>query len=122
MGSMRLFGEPGWGSAIVEAQLDWYGLEYELERVGNLFKSAEGRQRLAAVNPLAQIPTLVLGDGTVLTESAAITLYLAEATGRDTLVLIRAVGPGLAAYALFGVLLLAGIVDSVSQLVYYRLG
>ena len=74
MGKMRLFGEPGWGSAIVEAQLDWYGIEYDFERVGNLFKSAESRQRLAAVNPLAQIPTLVLADGAVLTESAAITL------------------------------------------------
>ena len=86
MGKMRLFGEPGWGSAIVEAQLDWYGIAYDFERVGNLFESAEGRQRLSAVNPLAQIPTLVLADGTVLTESAAITLYLAELTGQDSLV------------------------------------
>ena len=86
MGKMRLFGEPGWGSTIVEAQLDWYGLEYDFERVGNLFESAEGRQRLSAVNPLAQIPTLVLGDGTVLAESAAITLHLAEITGQDSLV------------------------------------
>ena len=86
MGKMRLFGEPGWGSAIVEAQLDWYGLAYDFERVGDLFKSAESRQRLSAVNPLAQIPTLVLADGTVLTESAAITLHLAELTGSDSLV------------------------------------
>ena len=86
MGRMRLFGEPGWGSAIVEAQLVWYGLDYDFERVGNLFKATEGRERLVAVNPLAQIPTLVLADGTVLTESAAITLYLAELTGKDTLV------------------------------------
>jgi GST-like protein len=86
MGKMRLFGEPGWGSTIVEAQLEWYGLAYDFERVGNLFKEAEGRRRLAAVNPLAQIPTLALPDGTVLTESAAITLYLAELTGLDSLV------------------------------------
>ena len=86
MSKARLFGEPGWGSAIVEAQLDWYGLEYDFERVGNLFESAEGRQRLSAVNPLAQIPTLVLADGTVLAESAAITLHLAEVTGSDSLV------------------------------------
>ena len=86
MAKMRLFGEPGWGSVIVEAQLDWYGLDFDFERVGDLFKSAKGRERLAAFNPLAQIPTLVLADGTVLTESAAITLYLAEVTGRDSLV------------------------------------
>lgn len=86
MERMRLFGEPGWGSAIVEAQLDWYGLAYDFERVGDLFHAAEGRQRLSTMNPLAQIPTLVLGDGTVLTESAAITLHLAEVMGQDSLV------------------------------------
>jgi GST-like protein len=86
MGTMRLFGEPGWGSTIVEAQLEWYGLPYEFERVGNLFKAEDGRRRLLAVNPLAQIPTLVLADGSVLTESAAITLLLAETTGKDSLV------------------------------------
>jgi GST-like protein len=96
MAKMRLFGEPGWGSTLVEAQLDWYGLAYEFERVGDLFKTTEGksteskltdgRQRLAAANPLAQIPTLVLANGDVLTESAAITLWLAESQGADSLV------------------------------------
>jgi GST-like protein len=38
------------------------------------------------VNPLAQVPTLVLADGTVMTESAAITLFLAEAANDDSLV------------------------------------
>jgi GST-like protein len=83
---MKLFGEPGWGSALIETQLDWYGLEYDFERIGNLFKSADARQRLETVNPLAQIPTLVLEDGTVMTESAAITLYLAELMRSDSLV------------------------------------
>ena len=87
MGKARLFGEPGWGSAIVEAQLDWYGIEHDFERVGNLFESdGASRQRLSAVNPLAQVPTLVLADGTVLAESAAITLHLAEVADEDTLV------------------------------------
>lgn len=86
MGSMTLYGEPGWGSAIVELQLAWYGIDYEFERVGNLFKNPEARDRLVAVNPLAQVPTLVLPDGAVMTESAAITLYLAELSGNDSLV------------------------------------
>ncbi len=43
MAKFRLFGEPGWGSVIVEAQLEWYGLEFEFERVGDLFESAEAR-------------------------------------------------------------------------------
>jgi GST-like protein len=83
---MKLYGEPGWGSAIVEAQLEWYGLPYEFESVGNIFKSAEARQQLTDVNPIAQVPTLVLEDGTVMTESAAITLLLAESNRDDSLV------------------------------------
>lgn len=86
MAKYRLYGEPGWGSVIVEAQLDWYGLDYDFERVGNLFESAEARASLEAVNPRAQVPTLVIPDGTVMTESAAITLLLADMTGDDSLV------------------------------------
>lgn len=86
MSEMILYGEPGWGSMLVEAQLDWYGLPYRYESVGNLFASAEARVALAQVNPVAQVPTLVLTDGQVMTESAAITLYLADLTRDDSLV------------------------------------
>jgi GST-like protein len=86
MSTFKLYGELGWGSAIVEAQLAWYGFEYELEQVGDLFKSTEARRRLEAVNPLAQVPTLVLADGAIMTESAAITLYLADVANDDALV------------------------------------
>jgi GST-like protein len=81
-----LFGEPGWGSVLVETQLTWYGLPYRFEAVGNLFNSAAAREKLAAVNPLAQLPTLVLPGGRVMTESAAITLHLADITGATSLV------------------------------------
>jgi GST-like protein len=86
MERMKLFGEPGWGSVLVEAQLAWYGFAYDFERVGDLFKTAEARERLVKVNPLAQVPTLVLGDGSVMTESAAITLLLADYAGNGELV------------------------------------
>jgi GST-like protein len=81
-----LWGRPGWGSAIVEAQLDWYGLPYTYEAVGDLFKDAAAREKLAKVNPLHQVPTLVMPDGSVMSESAAITLLLADITGQDSLV------------------------------------
>ena len=97
MANFRLYGEPGWGSVIVEAQLEWYGLDFEFERVGNLFKSAEARNKLENINPLAQVPTLEMPDGTVMTESAAITLLLAETAGDDSLV----PAPGDAARAAF---------------------
>jgi glutathione S-transferase len=71
---------------LVEAQLAWYGLPYEIENLDDLFKSTEARERLRPVNPLAQVPTLVLPDGQVLTESAAITLHLVDVTQSADLV------------------------------------
>ncbi len=85
-----LFGQPGWGSVLVEAQLAFYGLPYVVEDVGDLFKSAEARERMTKVNPLGQTPALVLPGGMVMTESAAITLLLADITGSTALV----PGPG----------------------------
>jgi GST-like protein len=81
-----LFARPGWGSVLVEAQLAWYGLPFAIEEVDDLFASPGARERLAAVNPVAQVPTLLLPDGSVMTESAAITLYLADLTGSTALV------------------------------------
>jgi len=81
-----VYGRRGWGSVIVEAQLEWLGLDYTYKAVGDLLRSAEARRTLAPVNPLAQVPALVLPNGQTLTESAAITLSLADMTGRDDLV------------------------------------
>ena len=80
-----LFARAGWGSVLVEAQLAWYGLEYQVEAVGDLFKEPHARDQLLPANPIAQIPTLLLPDGTVMTESAAITLLLADITARTDL-------------------------------------
>lgn len=82
----QLFGRAGWGSVLTESQLVWYGLPYRFEEVDDLFASAPARERLARVNPLSQIPTLVLPDGQVMTESVAITLHLADVTGDSSLV------------------------------------
>ncbi len=84
--SYKLYGRLGWGSAIVEAQLVWYGLPYTYEAVDDLFKSPDARAKLEKVNPLAQVPTLVMPDGSIMSESAAITLLLADLTGKDQLV------------------------------------
>jgi glutathione S-transferase len=73
----KLFGRPGSGSGVCEAVLAVSGLPYEivdLEKWGRTAPPAE----LLAVNPLGQIPTLVLPDGSAMTESAAITLYVAD--------------------------------------------
>lgn len=86
MAKYRLFGRRGWGSVIVEAQLVALGLPFEYEAVPDLFRSEEARRNLSRHNPLSQLPTLQLPDGSILTESAAITLHLAEATGHDDFV------------------------------------
>lgn len=82
----KLISRPGWGSIMAEAQLDWYGLDYTIEDVDDLFKSAEARESVQRLNPLAQLPTLILPSGAVMTESAAITLYLADVTRSNELV------------------------------------
>jgi GST-like protein len=82
----KLFARAGWVSTLVEAQLAWYGLPFEIQEVDDLFQSAEARRRLVTVNPVAQVPTLVLPGGRVMTESAAITLHLADVTGSGELV------------------------------------
>ena len=86
MGGYTLWGRPGWGSAIVEAQLDFYGLPFTFEPVEDLFRTPGAKAKLEKVNPLAQVPTLVLPDGSIMSESAAITLLLADITGKDSLV------------------------------------
>lgn len=86
MHGLTLFGEPGWGSVLVETQLAVYGIPFTFEPVGHLFEDEGARRKLERYNPLGQIPTLVLPDGGVLTESAAITLWLADETGSTVLV------------------------------------
>lgn len=82
----KLFARQGWGSALIEAQLAWYALPYEIAEVEDLFASSAAREELRPTNPLAQIPTLILPNGQIMTESAAITLHLADVAGGSTLV------------------------------------
>ncbi len=78
MTRMTLYGAPGWGSTIVEAMLAVAGIDYDFVNVEGFDRPGPERDRLIALNPLAQVPTLVLADGAVMTESAAIALLLAE--------------------------------------------
>lgn len=73
----RLIACPGTGSAIVEALLDLTGFPYEIDDVDLDNKPAD-RQRLIALNSLGQVPVMKLPDGSLMTESAAIALYLSE--------------------------------------------
>ena len=66
-----LLGSRGCGSVIVEFAFALAGLPLEIEEVDYATGSAT-RDRLLAVNPLGQVPALVLPDARVLTESLAI--------------------------------------------------
>jgi GST-like protein len=70
-----LYGARGSGSAAIEMALRAAEQPYRLVSAAN-WEPGPGLEALRQVNPLAQIPTLVLGDGTVLTESAAILIHL----------------------------------------------
>lgn len=75
---MLLYAAKGCGSALAEIALDWAGVHYDTEWMTFEQVGARSHEALLAANPLHQVPTLVLDDGTVLTESAAIVLWLDE--------------------------------------------
>ena len=70
-----LYGTNGSGSAAAEVALDIVGLDYRKVDAAS-WQESPGLEELRRVNPLAQIPTLVLDDGSVLSEVAAILLHL----------------------------------------------
>lgn len=70
-----LYGATGSGSAAAEAALAIAGIEYRKVDAASWTESP-GLEELRRINPLAQIPTLVLPDCSVLTEVAAILLHL----------------------------------------------
>ncbi len=74
---MKLYGRPGSGSGVVEAAIRLTGIECEIVDLPK-WPDGEPPAELLAVNPLGQVPTLVLDNGTVLTESAAICVHLAD--------------------------------------------
>lgn len=71
-----LFGSKGSGSAAAEAALTLAAVEFKQRVDAASWDPGPGRDELARVNPLCQIPTLLLPDGSVLTESAAILIHL----------------------------------------------
>jgi glutathione S-transferase len=71
----KLFARSGSGSVMVEALLEEADADYEIVPVDRETAGPEGFLR---INPLGQVPALVLPNGTVMTESAAIAIHLAD--------------------------------------------
>ncbi|MES2855024.1 MAG: glutathione S-transferase family protein [Bdellovibrionota bacterium] len=72
---VHVFGCMGCGSAIAEAFLTLAGVSYDREEV-NYDESSPARDRLLKHNPLCQVPTLVMRDGQIMTETLALAHYL----------------------------------------------
>ena len=70
-----LLGCKGCGNVIVEAAFNVAGIPVDYEEV-DYSGDSPTRPRLLQVNPLGQVPTLVLPDGSVMTESLAMLHYL----------------------------------------------
>ena len=70
-----LYGKKGSGSASTQAALEIIGAPYRVVETASWEPNAAFAE-LLKVNPLGQIPTLVLPDGSVLSESAAILIHL----------------------------------------------
>jgi GST-like protein len=70
-----LYGYKGSGSAAIEVALALAGVPHRIVDAAS-WDDNSALEELKRVNPLAQIPTLVLPDGSVMTESAAILVEL----------------------------------------------
>ncbi len=70
-----LYGKNGSGSAAIEAALAIIGAPNRLVETAS-WEQNKAFAELLKLNPLGQIPTLVLPDGGVLSESAAILIHL----------------------------------------------
>ncbi len=73
-----IYGAAGSGSVPVEAALTLMGAPFEVVEGATWSRDPEILARVGAVNPMKQIPALVIPAGEVVTESAAILLWLTE--------------------------------------------
>lgn len=73
----ELLSTPGSGGAIVELTLTLCNAPYRVTEA-TPWENGPHLERLCRLNPLGQVPVLILPDGSVMTESGAITEYLSE--------------------------------------------
>jgi GST-like protein len=76
-GEYLVYGAAGSGSVPVEAALTLLGAPYSVvDRV--VWADKATAEQMAAINPLKQIPAMVLPSGELMTESEAILIHLAD--------------------------------------------
>lgn len=110
----KLYGRPGSGSFAVQIALEETGASYERIWVG---AEADDVARFRTLNPTGRVPALMLPDGTIIFESAAMLIHLSLAYPQAAL----APQVGTARHAAFlqwMVFLSANVYESVLR-VYY---
>jgi glutathione S-transferase len=75
--ALTFYYSPGAASMSSHIALEEAGAEYD-PRVVKLAENEQRKPEYLAINPHGRVPALVLEDGRVLTESAAILLYIAR--------------------------------------------
>src|SRR5271170_4777073 len=89
-----LYGRPGSGSMAVQVALEEMGAPYERVWVG---RDEADVARFRATNPTGRVPALMLPDGSIMFESAAMLIYLAQRDAPSSL----APSPGTRGHAAF---------------------
>lgn len=72
-----LYGAPGSGATPIHAALTLIGAQVETVDIATWESEAE-RERISGINPMRQVPAIVLPSGEVMTESAAILIWLGD--------------------------------------------
>lgn len=83
MTRMKLFYVPGVCSLSPHIVLREMGADFKLDKVDRNTKVSESGANYNQLNPKSYVPALQLDDGTLLTEGAAIVMYLADQKGGD---------------------------------------
>jgi GST-like protein len=110
----RLYGRPNSGSFAVQVALEEIGAPYERIWVG---RESAAVARFREVNPTGRVPALVLPDGTVMFESAAMLIHIALGHP-DSLLAPKAGTSANAVFLQWMVFLSANVYESALRMYY----
>jgi glutathione S-transferase len=110
----RLYGRPNSGSFAVQVALEEIGAPYERIWVG---RESGDVARFRELNPTGRVPALIMPDGTVMFESAAMLIHLAQCS-RDSLLAPKPGTSADAAFLQWMVFLSANVYESALRMYY----
>ncbi|KXS16150.1 glutathione S-transferase domain-containing protein [Gonapodya prolifera JEL478] len=113
--SYTLYWATSSGAFVVEAVLELAGVPFDKVLV-DLDNDEHTKDEFKGINPMKQVPALKLPDGTIMTESAAICLYLAETHPESKLFPLSGVARAKATRVLF--YLASNVYETILRLSY----